>query len=43
MRHVRFVVALAILAAVAIGFLLPNPFDAKDPVSVSQVPSIKLN
>lgn len=43
LRHVRAIVFLAIVAAVGIGFLLPNPFKKTETALVSQVPQMSIN
>jgi hypothetical protein len=44
LRHVRIVVFLAIVAAVAIGLLLPNPWNRdKEVAQVSQVPTLSID
>lgn len=42
LRHVRVIVLFAVLAAVGIGLLLPNPFKRTETAQVSQIPQMSI-
>ena len=43
LRHVRMIVFVAIVTAVAVGLLLPNPFKRTETAQVSQIPQMSIN
>ena len=43
LRHIRVIVFLAIVGAVGIGLLLPNPFKKTETAQVSQIPQMSIN
>ena len=43
LRHLRMIVFFAIVAAVAIGLLLPNPLRNTETAQVTQIPQMSIN